>query len=78
MNTFNVFAYFWHEILAAKRTHSSVKLQELSDFVQIWHKNTFHAGMFGYEFTTESTFPEFTSVITKEWFQVEVGLAKIL
>jgi hypothetical protein len=36
--TFNVFVYFWHEIVAAKRTHSSVELQELSVFVQIWHK----------------------------------------
>jgi hypothetical protein len=24
MTTFNVFAFFWHEILAGKRTHSSV------------------------------------------------------
>jgi hypothetical protein len=38
MTTFNVFAYFWHVILAVKRTHSSEELQELSVFVQIWHK----------------------------------------
>jgi hypothetical protein len=29
MTTFNVFAYFWHENLAAKRKHSSVELTSL-------------------------------------------------
>jgi hypothetical protein len=42
----NVFIYFWNKILANKHMHSSMELQELSVFVQMWHNSSqFHAGM---------------------------------
>jgi hypothetical protein len=47
MTTFNVFAYFWHNILIAKHTHSRLELQGLLAFVQInmTQSSQFHTGM---------------------------------
>jgi hypothetical protein len=48
MTTFSVLTYFWHDILAAKRAHSNMELQEPSDFLHIQciaQSSQFHAGM---------------------------------